>query len=149
MYILKQNIVHYSFPRTPGLVILSLNSVLFHHKLSVIQLYSLGIQFNFRLWVTTWLIISLFWATAKAIPNFNWNFFCLAEIWVSILEKMTCEVLLVVLIRFICLPGVNISHDLGKLFPDENVQKLLSLPYLLSKFYKSWSLFPDNYQRIL
>ena len=46
-------------------------------------------------------------------------------------------------------PGVNILQKSGKLFPDENAKKGLTLPHLLSKFQESWELFPDIYRGIL
>ena len=53
-----------------------------------------------------------------------------------------------VVARVISLPGVNILQNLGKLFPDENAKKGLTLPHLLSKFQESWELFPDIYKGI-
>ena len=45
--------------------------------------------------------------------------------------------------------GVNILHQRGELFPDEFAPKHLTLPYLLTKFWKMGNFSPMEYRGII
>ena len=50
---------------------------------------------------------------------------------------------------FAQIAGVNILHQRGELFPDEFAQKHLTLPYLLTKFWKMGNFSPMEYRGII